>query len=57
MVTAAKSSLENKHLRNGDYFEIIPSCSHSILWTIHYKEIGWSVVEVNVENERFADMC
>ena len=26
--TARKASLENKHLRNCDYFAIIPSCSH-----------------------------
>ena len=26
--TARKTSLENKHFRNGDYFAIIPSYSH-----------------------------
>ena len=26
--TARKTSLKNKHLRNCDYFAIIPSCSH-----------------------------
>ena len=26
--TARKTSLENLHLRNCDYFAIIPSCSH-----------------------------
>ena len=25
---ARKTALENKHLRNCDYFAIIPSCSH-----------------------------
>ena len=25
---ARKTSIENKHLRNCDYFAIIPSCSH-----------------------------
>ena len=25
---ARKTSFENKHLRNCDYFAIIPSCSH-----------------------------
>ena len=31
--TADKTSLKNKHLRNGDYFAIIALCSHSILLT------------------------
>ena len=33
--TAAKTSLENKHLGNGDYFQIIASSSHPILLTGH----------------------
>ena len=30
---ATKTSLENSHLRNGDYFAIIASSSHSLLLT------------------------
>ena len=30
---ARKTSLENKHLRNCDYFAIIPSCSHFTMLT------------------------
>ena len=33
--TAAKTSLENKHLANGDYFQIIASSSHPILLKEH----------------------
>ena len=33
--TATKTSLENKHLRNGDYFVIIVSSSHHLLLTEH----------------------
>ena len=33
--TAAKTSLENKHLGNGDYFQIIASSSHPILLKEH----------------------
>ena len=33
--TQTKASLENKHLRNGDYFVIIASSSHSLLLTEH----------------------
>ena len=30
---ARKMSLENKHLRNCEYFAIIPSCSHFTMLT------------------------
>jgi len=30
-MTATKTSLENKHLGNGDYFVIIASSSHPLL--------------------------
>ena len=33
--TAIKTSLQNKHLRNGDYFVIIASSSHPLLLTTH----------------------
>ena len=33
--TATKTSLENKHLRNGDYWGSIASSSHSLLLTEH----------------------
>ena len=35
MATATKTSLENKHLGNGDYFVIVASSSHSSLLTEH----------------------
>ena len=33
--TATATSLENKHLGNGDYFVIIASSSHPLLLTKH----------------------
>ena len=33
MEPARKTSLENKHLRNCDYFAIIPSCLHFAILT------------------------
>ena len=35
MATARKTSLENKHLGNGDYFVIIASSLHPLLLTEH----------------------
>ena len=35
MATATKTSLENKHLGNGDYFVIIASFWHPLLLTEH----------------------
>ena len=35
MATATKTSLENKHLRNGDYFVITASSMHPLLLTEH----------------------
>ena len=32
---ATKTSLENKHFGNDDYFVIIASSSHSLLLTVH----------------------
>ena len=32
---STKTSFENKHLENGDYFEIIASSSHAIQLTEH----------------------
>ena len=31
--TARKTSFKNEHLRNSDYFAIIPSCSHFTMLT------------------------
>ena len=53
MATATKTSLENKHLGNGDYFEIIASRSHPLLLTEHAEWTDGSAVEVNMKNERF----
>ena len=63
MTTAKKTSLENKHLGNGDYFVITASSSHALLATFRLEYVvdrarckwtGWSTVEVNIEDERFA---
>ena len=56
LMTATKTSLENKHLGNADYFTIIASSSFivdraSCNWT------GRSAVEANIENERFTVVC
>ena len=46
MAKATKTSLENKHLGNGDYFVIIASSSssssHPLLWIEH---AGYGLVE------------
>ena len=51
-----KMSFENKHLGNGDYFEIIASSS-SIVDRECCKWTGRRTVEVNVEDERFTVVC
>ena len=51
---AAKTSLENKHLGNGDYFEIIVSF---IVVRARCKWTGKSPVEVIIANERFKYCC
>ena len=62
MATAKKTSLENKHLGNGDYFVIIASSSDALLTTFRLEYVvdrarckwtGKSTVEVNIEDERF----
>ena len=62
IATATKTSLESKHLRNGDYFvpqinKINPSSSHPLLLTEQCNCTGRSVVGLNVENERFTVAC
>ena len=47
--TATKTSLENKHLGNGDYFVIIASCC--IVNRARCKWTGRSVVEINIEKD------
>ena len=50
-----KTSLENKHLGNGDYFVIIASSSYPILLIEHAASgLVEAPVEVNTENGRFA---
>ena len=44
-----KTSLENKHLRQCDYFEIISSCSHFTMLTKNPK--------LNTQNQRFSVVC
>ena len=44
--TATKSSLEKKHLGNGDYFVIIASSSHPLLLTV---QAANGLVEVPVK--------
>ena len=62
MATTKKTSLENKHLGNGDYFVITASSSHALLATFRLEYVvdrarckwtGRSTVEVNIEDERF----
>ena len=54
IATATEISLENEHLGNGDYFMIIASSSHPfIVDRARCKWTGRSLIEVNVENERF----
>ena len=45
MAKATKTSLENKHLGNGDYFVIIAFSSHPLFLTEH---AGNGLVEVNI---------
>ena len=58
--TADKTSLKNKrYLRNVDYFAIVVFCSHSVLFSdkLRYRWTGRSIVELNIENERFTVVC
>ena len=57
--TATKTSLENKHAGNGAYFVVIASSSHPLLIVdgARFKWTGRSVVEVNVDDERFTVVC
>ena len=55
-MTATKTSLENKHLGNGDYLVIF--ASSLIFDRARGKWTDRSAVEVvNIENERFAVVC
>ena len=61
MLTATKTSLENKHLGNGDYiillFLLLPRIGNKgIFGRAHGKWTDRSAFEVNkiIENERFA---
>lgn len=53
--TARKASLENKQLRNLNYFAIIPSCSHFAMLVEEHYATGLDVcaAELNTENSRF----
>ena len=52
MATTTKTSLENKHLGNSDFFVIIASSSHLLLLTEHAANgLVEGVDEVNIENE------
>ena len=59
MATAAKTSLENKHLGTGDYFVIVASSPHPCLLTdrARCKWAGRSAFAVNLDNERFTVQC
>ena len=46
--TARKTSLESKHLRNCDYFVIIPS-AFDIVGEVRYSCIGERAVDLNTE--------
>ena len=53
-----KTTLENKHLGDGDYFVIIASSSHPLLLTEHAANgLVEGAVEVNIDNERFTVVC
>ena len=56
---ATKTSLENKHLGNGDYFVIVSSSSVAsfIVDRARSKWTAGSAVEINIENERFTVVC
>ena len=52
MATTTKTSLENKHLGNSDFFVIIASFSHLLLLKEHAADgLVEGVDEVNIENE------
>ena len=46
MATATKTSLDNKHLGNGDYFAIIAPSLHPLLLTEHAANGLRSTVEI-----------
>ena len=56
--TATKTSLENKHFGNGDYFVIIVSSSHPLLLTgLAANGLVEAPFEINIENKRFTVVC
>ena len=57
MATGMKTSLENKHLGNGDYFVIFASSSHPLLLIEHASNGLIEAIEVNIESERFTVGC
>ena len=51
--TATKTTLENKHLRNCNYFALTPSCSHFTLLAKNPTTGNWTgltVVKLNTQN-------
>ena len=52
-----KTSLEIKHLGNGDKFAVIASLVFCIVGKACYESTGWGAVEVSDRKERFAVMC
>ena len=54
---ATKTSLENKHLGNGDYFVIIASSSHPIDDRARCKGTDSNAVELNIANETLTVVC
>ena len=51
MATTTKTSLENKHFGNSDFFGVTASSSHLLLLTEHAANGLVEGVEVNIENE------
>ena len=56
--SARKTSFQNTHLRNCEYFVIFPSCSHSTMLA-KYATTGvvCAPVKVTTENQRFPIVC
>ena len=60
MATATETSLENKHLGNGDYY-LCDYCFFLISFIVDRAGCKWTsirrAIEVNVESERFTVVC
>ena len=55
--TATKMSLENKHLRNGNFCDYCFFLASFIVDRARWKWTRTTAVEVNIETERFTVVC